>query len=234
MSNELLLLGSVALVFGSLLVWLRLFGPDSLAGYSVFATLAGNIEVLILIEAFGLEQTLGNVMFASTFLITDILSETRSKAAATRAVNIGLAASVTFILVSQSWLLFTPSAADTMQPAIRQIFSNTPRLMLSSLAVYAVCQHLDVFLYHRIWDLTARLTGSRDKLLWLRNNGATLISQFINSVLFNFAAFGGSYPTATVWSFALAGYLIYVFTSLLDTPFVYLGRRIVRKYFPEG
>ena len=50
----------------------------------------------------------------------------------------------------------------------------------------------------------------------------------------HFAAFGGSYPTATVWSFALAGYLIYVFTSLLDTPFVYLGRKIVRKYFPEG
>ena len=35
----------------------------------------------MLVKAFGMEQTLGNVLFAATFLITDILSECEGKRA---------------------------------------------------------------------------------------------------------------------------------------------------------
>ena len=41
---------------------------------SVLATAFANVEAAILVKAFGMEQTLGNVLFALTFLITDILS----------------------------------------------------------------------------------------------------------------------------------------------------------------
>ncbi len=37
------------------------------------------LPILLLINAFGMEQTLGNVLFAVTFLITDILSECEGK-----------------------------------------------------------------------------------------------------------------------------------------------------------
>ena len=47
---------------------------------TVFATITANIEVLLLIDAFGMEMTLGNILFAMTFLITDILSERKEKA----------------------------------------------------------------------------------------------------------------------------------------------------------
>lgn len=225
MPNEALLLLMLFVTFSAVLIWFRLFGERGLMAFTVLATVAANIEVLILVDAFGMEQTLGNILFAATFLITDILSETRGKKAAQQAVNMGIATSLTFIVISQSWLLYTPNGNDFAFPYIAGIFQTTPRLMLSSLVVYAVCQRFDVWLYHKIWDATRRKTGDSRGFLWLRNNGSTLISQLINSFAFNFAAFWGVYDLATLVSISLAGYVIFIFTSLLDTPFVYLARK---------
>lgn len=196
---------------------------------SVFCTLLANIEVIILVRAFGLEQTLGNILFASSFLITDILSENEGKKAANKAVNIGIFTSVAFVLVTQSWLMYIPSEADFAMESIKTVFSNTPRIIIASLAVYAVTQKFDVWLYHKWWDFTKKKFNNTKRFLWLRNNGSTLISQFFNTFLFNFAAFLGTYDFRTTFNIALSGYIIYIFTSLLDTPAVYLARRIKDK-----
>ena len=72
--NELILIGTLVLIFGSELLAYILFGRAGLYVTSALATILANVEVLIMINAFGMEQTLGNVLFASTFLATDILS----------------------------------------------------------------------------------------------------------------------------------------------------------------
>jgi uncharacterized integral membrane protein (TIGR00697 family) len=225
MPNEILLILSVLVIFSLTVLWSRVFGERGLVAWSVAVTILANIEVLLLVRAFGMEQTLGNVLFASTFLTTDILSELYGKKSATRAVNVGILASVCFLAISQSWLLYTPSAEDWAAPAIRDIFSNTPRLIFVSLAVYALSQRLDVLLYHKLWALTERRTGDSRRALWLRNNCATLISQLVNSILFNFGAFWGVYEMKILLSITVSTYVIYVVTSLLDTPFLYLARR---------
>lgn len=226
MRNELLLIISLILLYSTLLGFYYYFGKTGLHAWTVLATITANIEVLILVNAFGMEQTLGNVLFASNFLVTDILSEIFGKEEANKAVNIGIATSFVFILISQSWLLYLPAQADWAMPSIRIIFKNTPRIMLSSFLVYAICQRLDVWLYHKWWALTTRLTGDYKGYLWLRNNGSTLLSQLLNSILYNFCAFAGLYDTTTLIQISLSSYLIYVVTSLADTPFVYWARKI--------
>ena len=226
MLNEILLILTLPVYFCAVILAFKLFGKSGLYIMTVICTISANIEVMILIDAFGIEQTLGNVLFAATFLITDILSECYGKKYATKAVNIGIFTSLTFILISQTWLLFTPSEADFVHTAIKTVFANTPRMMISSLAVYAICQRLDVWIYHKIWALTERLSGNKRAFLWLRNNGATLLTQFINTVLFNVFAFAGVYDTKTLAGIVFFGYVIYIVTSLLDTPFVYLARKI--------
>lgn len=224
--NEFLLIASVFFIFGMALAAYRLFGKTGLYCISVIAMILANIEALIMIRAFGIEQTLGNVLFAVTFLITDILSECESKKAANRAVVLGLFCSVFFLCLSQAWLLYTPSESDWVSPAIATVFSNTPRMMFASVAVYAVSQLLDVWLYHRFWALTTRLSGSRERFLWVRNNCSTLTSQLINTALFTTLAFWGTYPPETLVSIFVSSYAIYIVTSLLDTPALYLARRI--------
>lgn len=232
MPNELLLILSLIVLYGAVLVFYRLFGKLGLYVWTVIATISANIEVLILVDAFGMEQTLGNVLFATTFLVTDILSENHGKKEANVAVNIGIATSIAFIIISQSWMLYTPAASDFASPAIATIFSNTPRLMLASLIVYAICQKFDVWAYHAWWAFTNKKCGDSKKFLWLRNNGSTLISQLLNAILYTFGAFFGVYDIPTLISIVLASYVIFIVTSLADTPIVYLARKM-KETLPE-
>ena len=226
MPNEILLLLSLVICFGATLVFYRLFGAVGLYCWTVMGTVAANIEVLILVNAYGMEQTLGNVMFASLFLVTDILSENVGKKEANRAVNLGIATSVAFILVSQLWLKYTPSPNDWAMPSIQAIFSNTPRLMLVSLVVYGITQKFDVWLYHKWWTFTTKKYGDSKRFLWLRNNGSTMVSQFLNTLLFTVGAFIGIYDGPTLVSVVLSSYVIFLVTSLLDTPVIYLSRKV--------
>lgn len=224
--NEILLISSVIFIYGMALVGYKFFGKTGLYCLSAVATILANVEVILLINAFGMEQTLGNVLFAVTFLITDILSECEGKKAANKAVFVGIFSSIFFLILSQSWLLYTPSVNDTMMDSVRSVFGNTPRMIISSLLVYAISQFFDVWLYHKWWGFTEKKFGNKRKFLWLRNNGSTLISQILNTALFTFLAFVGTYDLPTMISIFFSSYIIYVFTSLLDTPFVYLARRI--------
>lgn len=233
MPNELLLILSLIVLYGAVLVFYRLFGKLGLYVWTVIATISANIEVLILVDAFGMEQTLGNVLFATTFLVTDILSENHGKKEANVAVNIGIATSIAFIVISQSWMLYTPAASDFASPAIATIFSNTPRLMLASLIVYAICQKFDVWAYHAWWAFTNKKCGDSKKFLWLRNNGSTLISQLLNAILYTFGAFFGVYDIPTLISIVFASYVIFIVTSLADTPIVYLARKM-KETLPES
>lgn len=226
MKNEILLILSMAFIFGSTIVAYRLFGKTGLYIMTAISTIVSNIECLILIDAFAMEQTLGNVFFASTFLITDILSENHSEKDANRAVFIGVFSNIFFILISQGWLLYTPAQNDWVMPSINIVFSHTPRMMISSLLVYAVSQLIDVKLYHMWWRITSKKFGDNQKFLWLRNNGSTLISQLINTVLFTLLAFYGTYDLSTLLSIMLSSYIVYFATSLLDTPIVYLARKM--------
>ena len=226
MTNELLIILSFIVIYGGVALFYRLFGKGGLLAFSIFATLVANIEVLLLVDAFGMEMTLGNVLFGSTFLITDILSENHSRKDANRAVLISTACSILFIAISQIWLLYTPAANDWASPAFHTIFSNTPRLIIASLSVYLVSQLVDVWLYHKWWNWCRKRFGDNRKGLWIRNNGSTMISQLLNTLLYTFLAFYGTYSFETLTAIFASSYAIYFITSLLDTPFVYWSRKI--------
>lgn len=224
MSNEILLILSIFIIYGMVLLWFYIFGEKGLYAFTVFATISANIEVMLFIRAFGLDQTLGNVLFGSTFLVTDILSEIYGKEKSKKAVYIGTLTSICFIVLSQSWLLYTPAFEDEIFSSFKNVFSNTPRIMISSLIVYVISQIFDVFIYHKFWQLTTKKTGDKRKFLWLRNNASTLTSQFINSILFTLFAFYGTQEIKVLFTTFLSSYIIFIITSLVDTPIVYAAR----------
>lgn len=228
--NELLIILSFIIIYGSVVLFYRLYGKTGLVAMNVAVTILANIEVLLLVDAFGVEMTLGNVLFASTFLITDVLSENHSKKDANRAVIISSLCSVFFVVISQMWLKYTPSENDWARGAFDTIFAITPRLVCVSLGVYLISQLTDVWLYHKWWDWCKMRFGNARSGLWIRNNGSTLISQFFNTLLYTFLAFYGIYPIEVLFSIFLSSYAIYIATSLLDTPIIYWCRTIHDKY----
>lgn len=231
--NEFILIFSVVLIFTSTILFFKFFGSYGLFAITVFSTITANIEVLILVKAFGMEQTLGNVLFASTFLCTDIASEIYGKEMANKVVKLGIFTSIFFVILTQSWLLYTPAEGDFAFPHIKAIFSNTPRPMIVGLIVYAICQKFDVWMYHKIWNKTKSFSDKK-KFLWLRNNGSTMLSQLVNTTLFTFGTFLGIYDMPTLLNILVSSYVIFLILALVDTGFMYFARFLFEKGLVEN
>lgn len=221
MNNELLLCLSVVLIYGGVVLAYGVFRVRGLLLFALLATILANIEVVLLIKAFGIEQTLGNVLFASTFLITDALSEIRGKKLAQESIRLTVFGSIIFLVASQMWLLYTLQD-PSLHASFVQIFSQTPRIVIVSLIVFAIASYVDVWLYHWWWKISTKLQGEKERFLWLRNNGSTLISQLLNTVLFSFGAFYGVLEIQVIGEIIFSSYIIFVCTSILDTPALYL------------
>ena len=232
MSNELLWL-LFALVNFSLIVGMyKLFGKTGLFAWIAMGTILANIQVTKSIDFtvgnFVIAATLGNIMYGTLFLVTDALGEKYGKKDAKKAVYIGFFSLVATVIVMQFALLFEPNAFDFAHDSLTVIFGFLPRLALASLTAYAVSQLFDVYFFQRIKE-----RFDSDKTLWIRNNGSTIVSQLLDSILFVPIAFAPivifgaeGLPWDIVWEIFWTTYVIKVIVAALDTPFVYLIKRI--------
>ncbi|MFV0503527.1 MAG: queuosine precursor transporter [Lachnospirales bacterium] len=236
MSNELLIILSVPAYLGLMAVLLRYFGKVGLYFWIVVATIFANIEVLVNVNAFGINMSLGNVLFGSSFLATDVLGERYGKESSSTAMHLGVIATIIYMLFSQFWLMFTPSSEDFAFGAFQVLFTAGFRVAMASVLVYYIAQKVDIFMYHFIWEKTTEKSKDKQKYLWLRNNGSTLLSQLINNFLFAYLAFGKinlgiikldwAFEPETVFSIFITGYFIMAVVALVDTPFCYLCRKM--------
>lgn len=224
--NEFLLIVVLIVLYSFVLLWFKWFGKMGLVCWIVFATICANIEVNLIVEAFGIKQTLGNVLFASTFLVTDIISEIYGKKEAKKAVHVGVVTSFCFTVLVQSWLLYIPLMADGISISFQTLFSPTRRILLAGLIVYIIVQFFDVYLYHKIWRFTTRKIHSSKDLLWMRNLIATLFSQILNVVLFTLLAFWGVYEASLIIHIIFSTYLVFIVTSFASLIALYIARRI--------
>ncbi len=222
MSNELIFIITVIIYLGSVLLLYKLFGKNGLFAFAIFGTILGNIAVCKCVDIFGLSTTAGNVLYASTFLVTDILSEKYGKKDAQKAVKYSFTIMLLWLLGTQLILQFTPNANDYINDSLKLVFGLVPRITIASLIGFICSQNIDVFLYHLIW----KKTGDNKSKLWLRNNGSTLISQAIDTVIFTFLAFWGTYPTNVFFSILITTYLFKALVAVIDTPFIYIARKI--------
>ena len=222
MSNNVIFFLSVLFYLGSVLVMFKFFGKTGLYVFTIFSTILGNIQVCKCVDIFGVSATAGNVLYAASFLVTDILSEKYGKKAAGRAVIYGLTVTVLWVIGTQLTLLMEPNANDYINDSLKNVFGLVPRIAIASFIGYACSQSIDVFLYHFIW----KKTGGGKSKLWIRNNLSTLTSQAIDTIVFTTLAFWGTYPTDVFFSILLTTYMFKAIVALLDTPFMYMARAI--------
>ena len=134
--NELFVILDIVVTFTLVFFTHRFFGKEGLIAWVGIATILANIMTAKTIEAFGLTFTIGNALFASTFLATDILTECYGKNDALKAVFTGFFGSIVFIISSQIALLYAPSNVDYAHGAMKDLFSLSVRISVSSLIMY--------------------------------------------------------------------------------------------------
>lgn len=220
--NELLFLVTLAINFAGILLAYRIFGKSGLFVWIGFATVVANIEVTKSIDMFGLSVTLGNVIYGTIFLATDILSENYGGKEARKGVMIGFFTTVVFTIMSQINLLFIPNEQDFVSGAMETVFRVMPRICIASIVSYLISNTLDTFTY----DFIRKKFPNK---LWLRNNGSTMTSQLVDSFLFTILAFIGVFEWQAIIELSLTTYAIKVIVAASDTPFIYLSKKIFKK-----
>lgn len=224
--NELLWVIELLVSFIAVLVLYRYFGVPGLFGWIAFVAIMANIQVQKNIVVFGIETTLGNVVYATTFLATDILTENHGRKLANQAVMFGFIVLVLVNIVIVLTLLFEPSDSDTMQSTMLQLFRLFPRITIASMLAYGVSQLYDVWAYS---FLKARLPQLR--YLWLRNNVSTILSQVIDSFIFIGVAFFGEKSFGVIFVSSMIIILLKICVAVLDTPIMYLAKRIGLRHY---
>ncbi|MFQ3846902.1 queuosine precursor transporter [Staphylococcus shinii] len=224
MFNEIFGVVTFLVTFLLLVAMYRLFGKHGLIAWVAIGTIIANIQVIKTVDIFTISATLGNVMFASIYLATDILNDIYGRKVAKRAIWIGFSSTLVMIIVMQMSLHFTPSPIDSSQQALETIFNVVPRIALGSVIAYIIGQHLDVLLFTLIKKLF-----SSDKTFIIRAYGSTIISNIIDTALFVSIAFIGTMPNAAVFEIFITTYLLKVISTIFNVSFGYWAKSMYRK-----
>lgn len=219
--NEFLGLGFVLVNFILLLVMYKFFGKSGLFAWVAISTILANIQVTKTIEIIGLTATLGNSLYASTFLATDILNEKYGKKDAKKAVWLGFSSLLIMIITMQFGMKFIAAESDFANDALHTIFGLVPQIAVASLIAYLASQHVDVVIFSAL-----RKMFPKDSQFWIRNNGSTLLSQLLDTLIFTTIAFWGVYSFDIWIQIFLSTYILKFIVSVLDTPFGYIAKAI--------
>lgn len=173
------------------------------------------------------EQSVGILPYPVTFLVTDLISEIYGRKKANLVVLSGLVASVFMLFVVA---IADASLAASWSPVDNETFSKvfnlTGAAVFASMMAYLTAQFVDIRVFHFWKNLT------KGKHLWLRNNGSTIFSQFIDTFCVLFLLCSLSVIAWEKFSILLInGFLFKVIVAFLDTPLFYLFSHFLRKLF---
>lgn len=232
MQNIILWFVMLLINFGFILYFYKNYGKNGLYAYIPITIILAQIQVNKTIEIGGMSSTLGNIMFASSFLVTDILSEKYGLKAAAKGAKIGLMSNIAATILLQVSVAFQPSITDYSQLAMETLFGPLSRFTAVGLIGYWISQNIDIHLFEQI-----KKRFPENKHLWLRNNGSTILSQFVDTAIFTYLAFYlsfdflgfsyvGFYDFNTCLEIFTTTYLMKIIIATFDTPFLYLAKKM--------
>jgi len=217
-------------------------GPDdnervhfASTGSSLYPVIVGIFVALLLISNIGATKLIsfgpiitdgGAFLFPLTYIIGDVLSEVYGLNAARKAILLGFAmsvlAAVTFFVVQIS----PPADGYENQEAFEAVLGFVPRIVLASICGYLVGQLLNAYVLVKIKERT------KERKLWLRLIGSTVVGEFADTFVFCTIAFYGVITGAEFWNYVLVGYLYKTLLEVVLLPITYPTIRWVKRREP--
>lgn len=210
---------NIIVTFSLVVLIEKLFKKEGLYVWLSIATILANLTVCKMIDVFSFTTSLGNVLFASTFLATDIMSEKYSKKDAFKGVYISIFSGITFIIITQLTLLFIPSSDDIVNESMKVLFNISIRTSIASMVMFFISNMFDIYLYNKLKE-------KFPNKLWFRNNVSTIVCNCVENYFFNTLAFIGIFPIPVIISIATTTTIIEIIIALCDTPFLYLSKKL--------
>ena len=185
----------------------------------------------------------GVLPYPLTFLCTDLISEFYGRKRANFVVFVGLILNLWVIFIL--WLGGVLPSVPPMDPATGLPEPGSPDYafytirtlafgaVAASMIAYLAAQMIDVQVFH-FWKWL-----TKGKHLWLRNNGSTIVSQFVDTfaVITITHFYAQALPVNAdnpiwpqLWLFIATGFAFKLLAALLDTPLIYLAVYLLKGY----
>jgi uncharacterized integral membrane protein (TIGR00697 family) len=160
-------------------------------------------------------------------VLGDVLAEVYGMRRARRAIVMGFVlaalASVTFLVVSST----PPAPGWPNQDAWTAVLGFVPRIVLASLCGYLAGQFLNAYVLVKIKSYT------RERTLWARLVGSTVVGELADTALFCTIAFGGILSTGDLVGYTLVGYVYKVLVEVVCLPVTYAVIRAIKRREPD-
>lgn len=196
------------------------------AAFSVLVVISNAISAklipLPLFDSFAIPA--GLITYPVTFILSDLMTELYGTKEGRKMVMTALLLSLLSYAVIQL-ALWLPSHQPAFQQSFDAVLGLNGWIVLASLTAFTAAQTLDVQLYALIRSWTG------ERMLWLRNNGSTLISQLVDTLLVNwiFLKYGLGMEAAAIFQIIAFSYSYKALFSIGMTPFFYWLVRRGRK-----
>lgn len=158
----------------------------------------------------------GLITYPLTFFISDFVTEIYGTRKAQEMVYHAFGMSIFAYLIIKIALIL-PSPTLENQLHFEKILGLNGVILMASLTAYIFSQTIDIQLY----ALIRKWTG--ENYLWLRNNGATLIAQLVDTTIVNviYLKMGAGMEMAQVFPIMMFSYVYKCVFSLAFTPLFY-------------
>jgi uncharacterized integral membrane protein (TIGR00697 family) len=182
---------------------------------------------------FGIDMftmTLGVIPFPLTFIITDLLNEYYGRKGVRFTTLLGMAALVVaYVIIVIDLRIPAASFSPVSDDSFRNVFANSGAIIFASMIAYLVGQIIDMQVFHYLRNRT------RERHIWLRATGSTIVSQLIDSFIVIFLAFGSGIGTQTlplsdVMSIASTNFVYKLIVAIAITPLIYLAHALIDRY----
>ena len=188
---------------------------------SLFASNTLGLKIMPFI--FGTHLSVAVFFFPFVFITTDVIGQVYGKQMAKNFVWAGFISILVFLFYSFISVV-TPWSQDGMwvKESYNTIFGISFRMSVASILAYIIAAHQDVIAF---FFSKKRLNN---KAFWLQSNLSNLWSQFFDTFIFMFVAFGGIYSFKTIILMGIPWYLYKVIMGIFYTPISYLGIKLLK------
>ncbi len=198
--------------------------PDALIGLYVAFVLISNILAYKIAEFnlgfYTFYSTAATLVFAVTFLLTDIVNEKFGRKETHKMIFIAFMTQVAVTLFIWLAVSIKPAPFWPDQEIFEKIIGFTPRIILASWVAFLISENFDAYVFAWFKNLT------KGRHLWIRNAFSSIPAMALDTILFVTIAFYDKMPLGTVILGMLA---LKWLVGIIDIPFMYLNRWVMKK-----
>lgn len=157
----------------------------------------------------------GVLFFPISYVFGDILTEVYGYARARKVIWCGFGAMIFASIMATVVVALPPAAGWPFQPAYKEIFGQTPRIVAGSLAAFFAGEFVNSFV------LAKMKLWTEGKWLWTRTIGSTIFGEAVDSLIFYPIAFFGIWNNRLLITVLVMDYILKVLVEVVMTPITY-------------